>query len=225
MAVGGALLGNPLAYAGLNAIIALVPPDTIPDESEIVINAAVLAFTVGISMATAGDLRPRAGVAGLVHRSHRVAEGRRAVGDRRQAPGHHEQRSGHRGGDDVGDAAGGRGADDADAGGDARRWYWGVEPEALQWPYRCPLVETRYPDATRRVRFFQSLLARLETAPGVRGAAWHVRSPPVCRMDDPDRGARQRQPGHAAGRVSPGERPVHPHHGHTTAGRARPRGW
>ena len=121
IAVGGALLGIPLAYAGLNAIIALVPPDTIPDESEIVINGAVLRVHRRRLDGDRRDLRPRAGVAGLVHRSHRVAEGRRAVGDRRQAPGHHEQRPGHRGGRAVGDAAGGRGADDAHAGGDAGR--------------------------------------------------------------------------------------------------------
>ena len=50
--VGGAL-GVPLAYAGLRAIVALVPPDTIPDESEIAINAVVLLFTLLVSMGTA----------------------------------------------------------------------------------------------------------------------------------------------------------------------------
>ena len=36
-----------LAYAGLPAILALVPPGTIPDESEIALNAPVLIFTLG----------------------------------------------------------------------------------------------------------------------------------------------------------------------------------
>src|SRR5690606_28344947 len=53
IAVGGVLVGVPLAYLGLNAVIALVPPDTIPDESEIAINGGVLGFTVLVSMATA----------------------------------------------------------------------------------------------------------------------------------------------------------------------------
>jgi putative ABC transport system permease protein len=106
IAVGGALLGIPLAYAGLNAIIALVPPDTIPDESEIVINGAVLAFTVGISMATAVifGLAP-AWQGSSIDLTESLKDG--AVGDRRQAPGHRQQRPGRRR-VAVGDAVGGR---------------------------------------------------------------------------------------------------------------------
>ena len=46
----------------------------------------------------------------------------------------------------------------------------GIRPERLM-TMRVPLVETRYPDSDRRVAFFQALLGRLETAPGVRAAA------------------------------------------------------
>ena len=47
--VGGAL-GIAAAYAGLRGIIAMVPPNTIPDEAHIALNGAVLAFTVAVSV-------------------------------------------------------------------------------------------------------------------------------------------------------------------------------
>ena len=46
--VAGAL-GTALAYAGLPAILSLVPPGRIPDESEITLNTSVLAFAIGVS--------------------------------------------------------------------------------------------------------------------------------------------------------------------------------
>ena len=49
--IAGAL-GTALAYAGLPAILALVPPGTIPDESEIALNTSVLGFAVVISALT-----------------------------------------------------------------------------------------------------------------------------------------------------------------------------
>lgn len=42
-------LGTALAYAGLPAILSLVPPNTIPDESEITLNTSVLVFAIVIS--------------------------------------------------------------------------------------------------------------------------------------------------------------------------------
>src|SRR6185503_17717836 len=53
LALAGGALGAALAFPGLKAILALVPPETIPDESEAVINSAVLLFTLGVSIATA----------------------------------------------------------------------------------------------------------------------------------------------------------------------------
>jgi putative ABC transport system permease protein len=49
----GGVLGVALAFGALRAILALVPPDTIPDESEIAINAPVLLFTLAVSVLTA----------------------------------------------------------------------------------------------------------------------------------------------------------------------------
>src|SRR3954470_13814102 len=49
--IAGAL-GSALAYAGLPAILSIVPPGTIPDEAEIALNRSVLLFTLGISVVT-----------------------------------------------------------------------------------------------------------------------------------------------------------------------------
>lgn len=52
LALIAGLLGIALAYVGLPAILALVPPGTIPDESEITLNTSVLAFAVVVSALT-----------------------------------------------------------------------------------------------------------------------------------------------------------------------------
>lgn len=49
----GGALGVGLAFGALRAILALVPPNTIPDESEIAINTPVLLFALAISVLTA----------------------------------------------------------------------------------------------------------------------------------------------------------------------------
>jgi predicted permease len=52
LAVIGGVLGVLLAVWGLRAILALVPPNTIPDESEIALNRPVLLFTLLVSVLT-----------------------------------------------------------------------------------------------------------------------------------------------------------------------------
>jgi putative ABC transport system permease protein len=52
LAVAGAIVGTALAYGALNIILTLVPPDTIPDESEVAVNLPVLGFTLLVSFAT-----------------------------------------------------------------------------------------------------------------------------------------------------------------------------
>src|SRR5262249_40265838 len=49
LAVVGGALGVALAFGGLRAILTLVPPHTIPDESEVAINTPVLLFTLLVS--------------------------------------------------------------------------------------------------------------------------------------------------------------------------------
>lgn len=49
LALAGGVLGVALAYGGLKGILAMVPPNTIPDEAEVTLNGAVLLFTIGVS--------------------------------------------------------------------------------------------------------------------------------------------------------------------------------
>jgi hypothetical protein len=51
LAVAAGTVGTALAYASLPAILSLVPPGTIPDESEIAINLPVLVFTLMVTFA------------------------------------------------------------------------------------------------------------------------------------------------------------------------------
>ncbi len=53
MGVGGGILGIALAYVGMHAILKLVPPFTIPDESDTRINLPVLGFSIVTSLGTA----------------------------------------------------------------------------------------------------------------------------------------------------------------------------
>ena len=53
LAIGGAVLGVALAAAGLRGIISMAPPNTIPDEAEIILNLPALLFTLGVSIASA----------------------------------------------------------------------------------------------------------------------------------------------------------------------------
>ena len=166
IAIAGALVGIPLAYVGLNAIIAMVPPDTIPDESEIAINQGVLLFTVLVSAATAlvFGLAP-AWQGTTVPLADSLKAGARSVaGSTRQTI--------ISNGLVIAEVAlsvmllvGAAlmmrtllAMQDVDL---------GIRPERLM-TMRVPLVETRYPDPERRVAFLQALLTRLEAVPGVR---------------------------------------------------------
>jgi putative ABC transport system permease protein len=53
LAMGGGLLGVAIAAAGLRGIIAMAPPNTIPDEAEIMLNLPALLYTLGVSIAAA----------------------------------------------------------------------------------------------------------------------------------------------------------------------------
>ena len=53
LGVAGGLLGVLVSLAGLRGIIAMVPPNTIPDEAQIALNAPVLWFSLAVSVAAA----------------------------------------------------------------------------------------------------------------------------------------------------------------------------
>lgn len=165
LAAAGGVLGIALASGGLRAIMTIVPPNTIPDESEITLNTSVLLFTLLVSALTSV-------IFGLVpalytctrNLAHPLREaGRSLAGNPRQSL--------LRKGLVIAEVAlslmllVGAGLmirtflamQDVDLGFRADRLL----------TMRIPLPERRYPDREQRIAFFQELLRRVSTVPGV----------------------------------------------------------
>jgi putative ABC transport system permease protein len=166
LAAAGCALGVGLAYAGLRAILTLVPPDTIPDESEIAINLPVLAFTVVVSALTAVLF----GLAPALHASRRdVANPLRESG--RGLSGGGVRQALLRNGLVVVEVAlslvllagAGLMIRTVVALGSVNTAF---RPDRLL-TLRVPLGQARYPDAERRARFFEQLEERVAALPGV----------------------------------------------------------
>ncbi|MBI4874308.1 MAG: ABC transporter permease [Acidobacteria bacterium] len=168
LAGAGCALGVLLAFGALYGIIALVPPDTIPDEAEIVINLPVLLFSLGVSALSAilfglapalsastgdlaGTLRDTGRLAGagrrqnLLRSSLVVAEVALSLMLL------------------VGASLMLRTL------AAMYRIDLGFRPERVL-TLRVPLSERRYPEPERRAAFFRDLLGRLRTVPGVTKA-------------------------------------------------------
>ncbi len=169
LASAGALVGTALAYGALRVILTLVPPDTIPDESEVAVNLPVLMFTLMVSAATSLIF----GLAPALHTCTRDltnplrTSGRGTTGGAAQAL----LRKGLvvsavalsimlmvgaslmiRSVLAVGSVT------------------LGFRPERVL-TLRVPLPERKYPDPARRVLFFDELLRQIATVPGVTAAA------------------------------------------------------
>jgi len=86
LAVAGGVLGIGVAWAALRGIIALVPPNTIPDEAEIALNLPVLLFALGVSAVAAllFGLAPALQLSGRDLLTPLQEAGRGASGSRRQ---------------------------------------------------------------------------------------------------------------------------------------------
>ena len=192
LAGGAGALGVVLAYAGLPAILALVPPNTIPDEADIRLNGSVLMFTLIVSAAAS----VACGLAPALHTSRRdLAASMREVS--RSLAGSSRQAilrktlvvvevalalvllSGS---------------------GTLVRAFTAMQRVTLDVPpdhvltMRIPLTPQRYPDATRRIAFFNDLLPRVTAVPGVAAAALNSGLHPLGNM--------------AAAAEVPGEPPV-----------------
>ncbi len=168
LAIAAGALGTALAFAGLRAILALVPPGTIPDESEIALNLPVLFFTLVVS-ATCSVV---CGLAPALHTATRDLtnslreSGRGVAGGIRQAV--------LRNGLVVAEVALSLmlmvGA------GLMIRTFVAVQRVDLGVPadrlltMRVPLPDKRYATPERRVAFFQELLRRVSGVPGVVAA-------------------------------------------------------
>jgi putative ABC transport system permease protein len=168
LAAGGGVLGLALTQAGLWAVTTVIPPDTIPDESHVRLNAAVLLFSIGLaSLSTI--------LAGLVP-AWQVARTDAA----------HVLRDGGRSATAGAGQARLRGAlVVAEIGlstvllvgaGLMIRTLVGMQQVPLTFDpaqlltMRIPLAETRYPTPDERRPFIGALLERVKALPGVKSA-------------------------------------------------------
>jgi predicted permease len=173
-------LGTALAYAGLPAILALVPPGTIPDESDITLNTSVLLFAVGVSALASvicGLAPALQGSSADLVAAMREA-GRGLAGSSRQAI--------LRKSLVVAEVAL---ALMLLAGSSLLvRTYAAMNGADIGYPpdrvltMRIPLPPRNYPDAARRVAFFDDLLSRLPSVPGVQSAAVNTGLHPFGNM-------------------------------------------
>ena len=162
--VAGAI-GAALAYAGLPAILAIVPPDTIPDESEISLNQSVLVFTLLVSALTSIVF----GLAPALHSAKRdLAQSMREAS--RGLSGSSGQAILRK----VLVVAEVALAVVLLAGSSLLvrtfvamgRVQLGVPPDRVL-TMRVPLSPKQYPDAPRRIAFYKELLRGLNSVPGV----------------------------------------------------------
>ena len=180
LALTAGVVGTALAYAGLPAILALVPPDTIPDESEISLNTSVLLFALGLSALTSIIC----GLAPALHTAGRDLSNAMREASRSLAGGSRQ-------------AITRKALVVAEialslvllAGSsvllrtfvDLSRIDIGVPPDRLL-VFRVPLAPQRYPDATRRTAFFRELLPRIGSTPGVEAAGVNSGLHPLGNM-------------------------------------------
>lgn len=180
LAVVAGIIGTGLAYVGLPAILALVPPDTIPDESEIALNPSVLGFALIVS-ALASVI---CGLAPALHSSSRdlassMREASRSLaGSSRQAV--------LRKIFVVAEVAlslmllAGSSV--------LLRTFVAIQHVDLGYPpnrlltMRIPLPQQRYPDSARRIAFFQELLPRVSALPGVAAVGLNTGLHPLGNM-------------------------------------------
>ncbi len=195
LAMAGGVAGTALAYGALRVILTLVPPNTIPDESEVALNVPVLLFALAVSAVTSVIF----GLAPAIHTCTRDltnplrSSGRSVTGGTAQTL--------LRKGLVVAAVALSImlmvGASlmirTVLAVG---RVGLGFQPDRVL-TLRVPLPERKYPDPARRVLFFEELLPSIARVPGVTAAAvntsahpfggggWTVEVPGSTLVDQP----------------------------------------
>jgi putative ABC transport system permease protein len=177
LALAGGAIGVGLAVLGLRAIVAIVPPDTIPDEAEIALNLPVLLFSLSVSVASAllAGLAPALHLTGDDLITPLKEAGRGASGSLRQRL--------FRNAFVVGEIALSLmllvGASLM------LRTLISIEGSGLMYhpertlTLRIPFSEQRYPDAARRSAFLQEALRRLKDLPGAQAVGINSGMPPV----------------------------------------------
>jgi predicted permease len=190
IALAGGLLGLLFASRGLRAILMLIPPGTLPDESEVAINMPVLIFALAICFAASLLF----GLAPAIQGSRRELtnplkeSGRGMSGGKREAL--------VRNGMVIGSVALSLlllvGASLM-----IRTLFamekveFGFQPEKIL-SVRVPLPEKQYVGPERKIAFFRELLERLRTVPGVRAVGLNSGLHPLGAM-----GASVEVPGNA----------------------------
>jgi len=180
LALTAGALGAALARVGLPALLALVPPDTIPAESEIRLNSEVLIFVLIVSVATSVIC----GLAPALHTSRRDLAGslqevgRGLAGSTRQARIRKTLVVAEvalslmllagssvllRAFIDIGHVD------------------LGVPAERVL-TMRVPLSAQRYPDASQRIAFFRQLLPRVAAVAGVEAVGLNTNVHPRGNM-------------------------------------------
>jgi putative ABC transport system permease protein len=180
LALAAGALGTALAYVGLPALLALVPPGTIPDESEILLNTPVLVFALLVSALTSVIC----GLAPALHSSGRdlaisMREASRGLaGTSRQSL--------LRKSLVIVEVA----LSLVLLAGSSvllrsfvamERTQFAVAPEQIL-TMRVPLAPQRYPDAARRNAFFREFLPRVRAVPGVAAVGLNSGGHPIGNM-------------------------------------------
>ena len=173
---GGLLLGCLLAYAGVKALVLLIPDDTIPSEAVISLNGRVLLFSLGVAALTT----LAAGLAPALHASRKhLAE---PLKDSGKGVSGGFRRGGLRKTLVVGEIALSL-ILLAGAGLLMRTMValqtvdLGLNPDNIL-VIRLPLPKARYKTAAQVQNFYQPLLQRLRTVPGVIAATETSTLPP-----------------------------------------------
>jgi predicted permease len=180
LALTAGVVGILLAYVGLPAILALVPPGTIPDESEIALNVPVLLFALAVSASTS----VLCGLAPALHSSTRDLSSAMRESSRSLAGGSRQ-------------AILRKSLVVAEVGlaivllaGSSvllrtfvtlQRVSLAYEPDHLL-TMRVPLPVQKYADASRRIAFFQELLPRVRAVPGVTAVGLNTGFHPLGNM-------------------------------------------
>jgi putative ABC transport system permease protein len=182
LALAGGVLGALVAYGGLNGIIAMVPPGTVPDEADIRLNAAVLMFTLGLSICTAllVGIVPALQFTGRDVVSS-LAEGRSSTGSSRQRLVRNLLV--------VGEVA--LSLMLLSGASLMIRTFFSIESSDLGirtnqiLTLRIPFANVRYKKLESRNAFLENVLQRIAALPGVTGVGVNSGLPPVGNWDMP----------------------------------------
>jgi predicted permease len=180
LALAAGAVGTLLAYVGLPAILALVPPGTIPDESEIALNTPVLMFALAVSACTS----VLCGLAPALHNSNRDLSGAMREASRSLAGG--SRQAVVRKSLVVAEVA----LSLVLLAGSSMllRTFVSMQRVDLGYPpdrlltLRVPLPQRQYPDAARRIAFFEQLLPGIRALPGVAAVGLNTGFHPLGNM-------------------------------------------